>query len=256
MLLTQSHPLPVAPKRIVSLVPSQTALLHTLGLEAETIGITKFCIHPAAWRKDKTIIGGTKSIHIDRVMALQPDLIIANKEENIKEQVEALAKHFPVWVTDVNNLEDAYQMIMGIGSLTHTQAAANKCVQEITQAFEILPQDAPKIPACYLIWKDPYMTIGGDTFISDMMNKAGWQNVCSHLSRYPTIDIEQIIQSKCEWILLSSEPYPFSQKHIQELSTQLPHCKILLVDGEIFSWYGSHLLQAPAYFQKLLSERK
>jgi hypothetical protein len=256
MLLTQSHPLPVAPKRIVSLVPSQTALLHTLGLEAETIGITKFCIHPAAWRKSKTIIGGTKTIHIDKVMALQPDLIIANKEENIKEQVEALANHFPVWVTDVNNLEDAYQMIMDIGSLTHTQAAANKCVLEITQAFETLSLDAPKIPACYLIWKDPYMTIGGDTFISDMMNKAGWQNVCSHLSRYPTIDIEQIIQSKCEWILLSSEPFPFSQKHIQELSAKLPHCKILLVDGEMFSWYGSHLLQAPAYFQKLLSERK
>ncbi len=256
MLLTSSHSLPHPPKRIVSLVPSQTALLHTLGLETETIGITKFCIHPETWRKTKTIVGGTKNIQLEKVMALQPDLIIANKEENTREQVEALATHFPVWVTDVNNLTDAYRMMEDIGNLTHKTESANHCIQSISKAFEALQMDLPKIPACYIIWKDPYMTVGGDTFISDMMEKAGWQNVCSHLSRYPCIEVEQIRESRCEWVLLSSEPYPFKEKHIQALSAQLPECKIRLVDGEMFSWYGSHLLQAPSYFQKLIAERK
>lgn len=254
MILTETSQLPSIPRRIISLVPSQTALLHTLGLEEETIGITRFCIHPAAWFSGKTRIGGTKALDIETITGLAPDLIIANKEENIKEQVEALAAHFPVWVTDVNNYNDALQMIGDIGALTGKTAEANALVCSIDAAFKQWQPVDPPIPTAYLIWKNPYMTIGGDTFISDMLLKSGFQNVFAHLKRYPEITVEQLRQSQCTLVLLSSEPYPFAKKHIQELQLALPGVKIKLANGEMFSWYGSHLLKSPEYFKNLYIE--
>ena len=118
MILQSTSGINYIPKRIISLVPSQTELLHYLGLEQETVGITKFCVHPKEWFNTKTRVGGTKAIKKDIIQQLQPDLIIANKEENVKEQVEDLAKDHPVWVTDVNDLESALQMINDIGELT------------------------------------------------------------------------------------------------------------------------------------------
>jgi hypothetical protein len=242
------------PKRIVSLVPSQTALLHHIDLEAETVGITKFCIHPAEWKKNKTIIGGTKNINIEKITTLDPDLIIANKEENVKTQVEELAEKFPVWVTDVNSLNDAYQMMKDIGLLTNKTHECDKLIADIKSTFDDLDLVSKKINACYLIWKDPYMTIGGDTFINDMMAHCGLNNVFKDKKRYPVISIKEIIDADSELILLSSEPYPFAEKHIMELQHSLQGARIRLTDGEMFSWYGSHLLHSPHYFNKLLSE--
>ena len=179
-MLLSSPELPYKPIRIISLVPSQTELLHHLCLENETIAITKFCIHPNEWFRNKTRIGGTKTIDVEKLTSLNPDLIIANKEENVKEQVELLAENFPIWVTEVNNLEDAYQMIADIGVLTKQKTAANKLANSIRNKFELFFQTSDTIeliPTVYLIWKDPFMTIGGDTFISNMMNIAGFKNV-------------------------------------------------------------------------------
>ena len=251
MILTSQDQLSSKPSRIISLVPSQTELLHYLGLENETIAITKFCVHPEAWFRNKTRIGGTKAIDIEKIKALQPDLIIANKEENVKEQVEMLAEHFPIWVTDVNNLTDAYRMINDIGLLTGMENAASELVNAIEIKFDSVFQTLSinkGIPTVYLIWKDPYMTIGGDTFISNMLETAGLMNVFSNQTRYPEITVSQLRTTNCELILLSSEPYPFEQKHIDELQRELPGIKIILVDGEMFSWYGSRLLLAPDYF--------
>ncbi len=251
MILASPHQLSYKPSRIISLVPSQTELLHYLGLETETIAITKFCIHPDDWFRHKTRIGGTKALDIEKIISLDPDLIIANKEENVKEQVEMLAENFPVWVTDVNDLTDAYKMIHDIGILTNKKKEASGLVDSIKIKFDTLSQTFStnnRIPVAYLIWKDPYMTIGGDTFISNMLEAAGMVNVFNNQTRYPEITLPQLKTMDFKLVLLSSEPYPFQQKHIEELQKELPGKKIILVDGEMFSWYGSRLLQASDYF--------
>lgn len=276
------------PARIVSLVPSQTELLFDLGLEKKVAGITKFCIHPADWLRSKTIIGGTKTVKLNLVHQLQPDLIIANKEENVKEQIEELSKQYPVWISDINTLKDAIAMIREVGHITSTLGNAEKMITEIEKAFielkiEYLKEERTKIqetkkendeengkalpdlPApgsrlvtpvstCYLIWKDPYMTAGGDTFINDMLLHCGLSNAFGHLLRYPEITISQLQTANPALILLSSEPYPFRQKHIDELQPYFPDAKIIAVDGEMFSWYGSRLLKSPGYFNELLKK--
>jgi ABC-type Fe3+-hydroxamate transport system substrate-binding protein len=246
---------PNRPARIVSLVPSQTELLYYLGLDAEVVGITKFCIHPEHWFRTKTRVGGTKNFDLEKVKVLQPDLVLANKEENTKEQIEELATQFPVWVTDVSNLVEALEMIEAVGMLTGKEAEATFLKAHIEQEFEALKLDNTynQIRTCYLIWKDPYLTIGGDTFIHDMLQRAEFLNCFANENRYPEVTLEAIRNAGCELLLLSSEPYPFSEKHIALLQPQLPKTKIILVDGEFFSWYGSRLQGAPAYFKKLHS---
>ena len=260
--------LPTTPRSIVSLVPSITELLYTLQLDEQVTGITKFCIHPETWFRQKTRVGGTKNIKTSVIQQLQPDLIIANKEENVQAQIEELAQQYPVWISDVNNLADALEMIEQIGTITSTLPAAARLISQINTAFtklQTLPGQV--IPARtgtdgqtgttyqpktgYLIWRNPYMTIGSDTFIHDMLARCGFQNIFEHSTRYPVIDTWQL--SHCDLLLLSSEPFPFQQKHIDELQPHLPNTKIMLVDGEMFSWYGSRLLHAPAYFATLLN---
>jgi ABC-type Fe3+-hydroxamate transport system substrate-binding protein len=254
MVLQQTADLNYIPQRIVSLVPSLTELLFDLGLEAETVGITKFCVHPSGWLKTKERIGGTKTVNIDKVHQLQPDLIIANKEENVKEQIEELANDYPVWLTDVNNMQDALQMMADIGTLTGKSAVANILITNINKAFDEMPKMEKPVKTAYLIWREPYMTVGSNTFIHEMLLQSGLENVFADKTRYPQINIEDLPIAHCQLLLLSSEPYPFKQNHIDELSHQLPGTKIILADGEFFSWYGSRLLQSPAYFKQLITQ--
>ncbi len=254
MILQQTADLNYIPKRIISLVPSQTELLADLGLGAETIGITKFCVHPTNWFKSKQKVGGTKTVNIDQVHQLQPDLIIANKEENVKAQIETLAADYPVWVSDVNNLADALQMIADIGNLTGKSVAADTLIGSINKSFATMPKMEKPLKTAYLIWRDPYMTIGGDTFINDMLIKCGFENIYSDKTRYQEINMDALHIANCQLLLLSSEPYPFKQKHIDEISKQLPGTKIILADGECFSWYGSRMQQSPAYFTRLIAQ--
>lgn len=252
MIITSAKHFKQPPQKIISLVPSQTELLYHLGLEQQVIGITKFCIHPKEWFKNKTRIGGTKNVNISLIKKLKPDLIIANKEENVKEQVEELAKVFNVWISDVNNLEDAYRMINDIEELTHKIVQSQTLIKGIKDEFSQLQITNYKLQTAYLIWQKPYMTIGGDTFINDMLKHCGLQNIFENENRYPEVKIDQLSTDSCQLILLSSEPYPFKQKHVDVLQLLLPNKKIVLVDGEMFSWYGSRLLKAPGYFKKLL----
>jgi ABC-type Fe3+-hydroxamate transport system substrate-binding protein len=237
-------------RRIVSIVPSQTELLAALGLDTETVGITKFCVHPEAWFRRKKRVGGTKDVRMDIVRALQPDLILANKEENTREQVEALRTIYPVWTSDVSSLEDALDMIRSVGILTGKDPEAHDIVGAIDAAFKTLSRISP-LTCLYMIWHNPYMVAGGDTFIHDMLHRAGFQNLAAGLNRYPVLTLEQIQALHPECILLSSEPYPFREKHILELQEKLPDARIFLADGEMFSWYGSRLRQAPAYLEAL-----
>ncbi len=256
MILQQATDLPYLPKSIVSLVPSQSELLFDLGLEAETVGITKFCVHPQSWFNAKEKVGGTKTVNIDKIHQLKPDLIIANKEENVKQQIEELAKDYPVWLTDVNNFADALQMITDIGTLTGKTATASAIINNISNAFKVMPKLEKSVKTAYLIWRKPYMTVGGDTFIHDMLDQCGFKNVFTDKTRYPEISIEDLHIANCQFVFLSSEPYPFKQKHIDELSNHLPSTKIILADGEFFSWYGSRMLNAPAYFKELIAQVK
>lgn len=245
LFLPPSHPL-----RIVSLVPSVTELLFELGLQDEVVGITKFCVHPQEWFQSKTRIGGTKTVSIEKVQTLKPNLILANKEENVKAQVDELSKYFPVYVSDIVTVDDAFEMIKDTGALTNTETKANKLVKQIDASFQQLIFQQ-QTNALYLIWQKPYMSIGGDTFINSMLQKAGFCNLLVHAKRYPEVTIDKIKALKPEVLLLSSEPFPFKQKHIEELKQLTGVEKVVLVDGEIFSWYGSRMLYAASYFVKL-----
>ncbi len=236
--------LPAAPRRVVSLVPSQTELLAHLGLDEEVVGLTRYCVHPAGWRERKAIVGGTKKARTALVAPLAPDLILANKEENTREDVEALEALSPVFVTDVRDLEGALVMIRDVGALVGRLPAAERLIEEISASFEALPAFAPR-RALYLIWREPLMTVGADTFIHDIMARGGLVNVFGDRSRYPALTEDEVRGARPEVILLSSEPYPFKAAHAEAISAIAPEARVLLVDGEPFSWYGSRLRQTP-----------
>ncbi len=238
-------------KRIVSLVPSLTEFLYDLELNDEVVGITKFCVHPEEWFRSKTRIGGTKNINIDKIISLQPDLVVANKEENVKEQIAAIGEHFPVYISEVSTVIDALQTMEIIGQLTGRLKHADVIIQRIKESLnDKIKLSIPKT-CTYLIWKDPYMTVGRDTFINDMLTACGFINVFAEKSRYPEIDLSQL---KADFILLSSEPYPFKQKNADEFKCLFPESEILLVDGQMFSWYGSRMKYARDYFNQLLDQ--
>ena len=240
------------PKRIVSLVPSQTELLFDLGSEKEVVGITKFCVHPNNWFRNKTRVGGTKNVNFEQIDKLNPDLIIANKEENTESEIKQLMKEYPVWISDIHNLEDALTMIFSIGEVTKTTQKALEIIAIIQKEFELLKYQKNRKTA-YFIWQKPMMSINKSRFINDMMNRCGFNNVFASANNdYPEISEEQLHKENPEIILLSSEPYPFKDKHIKNFQKICPNAIIKLVDGEMFSWYGSRLQYSSNYFQNLL----
>ena len=240
------------PKRIVSVVPSQTELLYDLGLDDEVVGITKFCVHPNEWFRNKKRVGGTKTLHLDIIRSLQPDLIIANKEENTKEQVEELAAEFPVWTSDIQTLDQALAMITQVGQIVGRGEQALTLAKEIQFGFDNLAAAALPRRVAYFIWRNPWMSVGGDTFINDMIHRIGWTNVLGDKQRYPEIDLADLKEKNVDLVLLSSEPYPFKDIHIAEIKAALPNADVRLVDGEMFSWYGSRMKKAVSYLSEIL----
>ena len=243
--------------RIISLVPSLTEYLWALGLEQEVVGITKFCIHPEQWWKTKTRVGGTKKLNFKVLEALEPTLVIANKEENTKEDIARLQQNYPVLLTDINTLDDAFYYLLEIGQKVNRMAQAQTLVAQIKMGFQELGPVANGASFLYFIWKDPYFVVGPNTYINALLSHFGLQNYCS-IERYPALDelLTEPTNSNAtpDLIFLSSEPYPFEEKHFKEIQQMFPHSKILLVDGEICSWYGSRMLEVPAYIQKVFGE--
>ena len=241
------------PKRIISLVPSQTELLFHLGLDKEVVGVTKFCIYPTDWKTRKTIVGGTKNLKIDLIKELNPDLIIANKEENDEDSLRKLMPIFPVWISDIKRLEDAFQMILSVGKITNSESTSFTWTEKIKKQFKILSL-LPKQPrrVAYLIWNNPLMSVNQDTFIHSLLELNQWDNCFKDkLNRYPEITEEELVDSNPEMVFLSSEPFPFKDKHIDRFKQLLPESQVVLVNGEYFSWYGSRLVDSPAYFSSL-----
>lgn len=234
-------------RRIVSLVPSQTELLAHLELHTEIVGITKFCVLPEEWFSTKSRIGGTKTINLDKLRSLEPDLILANKEENDRQQVEALKKEFPVWTSDIVRPEHALDMIKSVGQLTNREQKAASLADQIARGLSAMPT-YPAHSGLYLVWDDPIMVAGSDTFIHSMMSKAGFENLIAE-PRYPEYDVRA--EDCPDVVLLPTEPYPFGEKHLAQYQERFPQSKIILVDGQMFSWYGSRMLQFPAYIGEL-----
>lgn len=246
---------PDIPKKIISLVPSQTELLYDLGLAEYIVGQTVFCIYPKDYFKSATKVGGTKKLNIQAIRDLQPDLIIGNKEENEHSQIQLLEKEFPVWMSDIYNLSDALEMIRQIGIVVCKQDKAEAVVQRIEAGFNKIKSIQTKsLKVLYFIWRNPYMVAGRNTFINDMLKYCGLENAIPERdSRYPEINSDDITSLNPDIILLSSEPYPFKEKHIEELAQLCPSVKINIVDGEMFTWYGSRLVNSPDYFRNMIN---
>jgi ABC-type Fe3+-hydroxamate transport system substrate-binding protein len=243
--------LPDVPKRIISLVPSQTELLIDLGLEESLVGITKFCVHPEELRKSKKIVGGTKQVKLERIKSLKPDIILCNKEENTREMVMQLEDIAPVHVSNIVKLADAFELMDQYGKLFQKQALTQTMVNSIKIKMNSLEKQLscrPVKKVAYLIWKKPLMVAGKDTFIDELLKLNRLENVFNE-ARYPQTSLKDLKANKPDIILLSSEPFPFQEKHkayFSELNTQ-----VKLVDGEYFSWYGSRLIKAMDYFKSL-----
>lgn len=254
--LNQTISISYPPKRIISLVPSQTELLFDLGLNEEVVGITKFCLHPTAKFKKTAKIGGTKKLDIQKIRALKPDLIIGNKEENLQADIELLMQEFPVWMSDIYNLNDALKMIDQIGAMVNRRVQAEQLSAKIGTNFKNLLNNIDQLrqkSVAYFIWHQPDMLAGKNTFIDEMLAYCGCKNVID-LTRYPSLNQQALKELQPELVFLSSEPYPFKEKHMNYFAKIWPAAKVELVDGEMFSWYGSRLLKATEYFSALKSK--
>ena len=241
------------PKRIISLVPSQTELICDLDLESSLVGVTKFCVHPNHIKKSKTVVGGTKQIKLEKIKELKPDIILCNKEENTKEIVEACEQICAVHVSDIKTTHDCLEMIQQYGLLFNSELEASeiiKAIQNEIKAFSTYISNLPKLKVAYFIWRNPWMVAGKSTFIDYVLKLNNFDNVFSSIERYPEVILKEL--PELDLVLLSSEPYPFKNKHIREVASMLPkNVKVKLVDGEMFSWYGSRLLKAFNYFKRL-----
>ena len=243
------------PVRIISLVPSQTELLIDMGLEGYLVGVTKFCVHPDHIRKSTPVVGGTKHVHYDKIEALQPDIILCNKEENTKEIVETLSQNYTVHVSDIFTIRDSLELIIQYGEIFDKKKKAAQLVKGIeteVESFKEFVIHKPLKKVAYFIWRKPWMVAAGNTFINHLLQMNGFVNIFESKNRYPELDKETISEVDIDLIMLSSEPFPFAEKHIKELKQLVPETtEIKLVDGEFFSWYGSRLLGAFEYFKKL-----
>lgn len=242
------------PKRIISTVPSLTELLSDLHLEDEVVGVTRFCTFPKGWKKTKTIIGGTKRLDFNKISSLKPDLIIGNKEENIKPQVEEIADKYPFWISDIECFEDNKKLIKDIGELCNRTTEAEVICTRIENVCSKIRgiQKKPKRVA-YFIWRNPFMVAGSNTYINSMLEKLGFVNVFSHLDkRYPIITLDDLMRVEVDEIFLSSIPFHFNELHAQEIKMNFPDIKVTFVDGEVFSYYGSRLAKSEEYLLSLL----
>jgi len=257
--LGTEHTFENTPKRIISLVPSLTETLFELGLEDQLIGITKFCVHPYHLKSVKINVGGTKKVHVEKIKALNPDIIIANKEENTLDVVNQLKDICPVWVTDIVTFEDTIDMLRDFGMIFKRNTDAQKWIEKLQYAKNDFDQYMKNIPwrkAAYLIWREPYMAVGKETFIHEMLQLNHFENIyAAREERYPEIEVRKMrIQGDPELVFLSSEPYPFKEEHAFEVGRATHHAKTVFVDGEMFSWYGTRLFKSFQYF-KALQER-
>lgn len=250
--LNRTVTLPKTPSRVVSLVPSQTELLVDLGLREKIVGITKFCVHPSDLKSEKTVVGGTKQVNFNKIKGLRPDIVICNKEENTEELVGELSRIAPVWISDIVTITDNNRMIEQLGQIFDVVSKASEIVSKIDSELALFRnyiKGYSEKRVLYIIWKKPYMAAGRGTFIDSLLKENKYSNIFSvNAGRYPEVKQEDFL--KADIILLSTEPYPFKNVDVVEMTKKLNR-EVKLVDGEFFSWYGSRLMKAFDYFKSL-----
>lgn len=235
------------PKRMISLCPGITETLFEIGLENEIVGRTRYCKYPEA-AQEVPAVAGTKDLKLEKIHEVKPDLIIMEKEENTKEMVETLEQHYPVYVAEVQTIDDAYRMITDMGQLTDRKQEADSLADSIRSAFAELPA-LPAARVAYVIWKKPYMAAGRDTYINSLLQRIGLITPFAESpDRYPAVTEEQFKEAKLDLVLLASEPYPFKEKQQKEFQEMLPGTAIQLIDGEMF-WYGARMLKSARYLR-------
>jgi ABC-type Fe3+-hydroxamate transport system substrate-binding protein len=247
------------PGRVVSLVPSITELLIELGLGNKVVGRSKYCIEPKGLVESIPTIGGTKNVDIEQVLTLNPDLIIANKEENTKEQIYALRKNVPVWVSNVITFQDAMDLIEKLGELFDVIDKSQDLLNKIRDAKKNFEENIVRAKyynksVIYFIWRKPYMVVGKNTFINSMLEVCSLHNLAYQLTnceRYPKVEKSELSTLVPDLVFLSTEPYPFADKHIAEFQEIFPHSEIKIVRGDYFSWYGSRIMKSFDYFKEL-----
>ncbi|WP_178987713.1 ABC transporter substrate-binding protein [Winogradskyella schleiferi] len=255
--LNRKFQLEKTPKRIISLVPSQTELLVDLGIEDLIVGVTKFCVHPKHLRLSKKVVGGTKQVNLQKIMDLNPDIILCNKEENTKEMIAELETIVPIHISDIYDLEDCFELIKMYGNIFHKEKRASELISNIRnarEAFQLQIKAKEELKVAYFIWKNPWMVAASINFIDAMISEAGFTNAFKVEERYPEIDLNNSKLKEADLIFLSSEPFPFKSEHILELKSKFPEKTVKIVDGELFSWYGSRLLKSYPYFKTLHDE--
>jgi len=242
------------PRRIVSLVPSITETLCRLGLADALVGITVYCVEPREVVSTKIRIGGEKNPDLEKIRGLEPDLVIANIEENLRDHVETLRSwSIPVWVTYPRTVAEGIRLIADLGSVTGTEARATEMLGEIEPLYERVVTAAarrPPVAVFYPIWRGPYMTINRDTYIHDMLRVCGGRNVFADRSeRYPAVTLDEVAAQRPAVILLPDEPFRFRRAHLADFSgyADVPAVRegrIHLVDGKPFSWHGPRIADA------------
>jgi ABC-type Fe3+-hydroxamate transport system substrate-binding protein len=243
----------VPARRIVSLVPSTTELLCALGLADALVGVTVYCVEPREVVRTKTRVGGEKDPDLDTIRALAPDLVVANIEENLREHVEALrAAGLHVWVTFPRSVAESLAMIRELGEVTGAVDAARALLADLEALYvDVRARLAGRraTPVFYPIWREPWMTIGGDTYIHDVLATCGGVNVFGEHERYPTITLDDVAARSPEVVLLPDEPFRFRRAHLREFDPYpaMPAVRdgrLHLVDGKRFSWHGPRLAEA------------
>lgn len=245
---------PAAGARIVSLVPSITELLCDLGLASNIVGRTGFCIHPADVVAAIPKVGGTKDVNMEKVRKLAPTHLVVNIDENEKPTVDALAQFIPnVVVTHPNTPRDNLALVRLMGGLFGAGEAAERWCQAFESeyaALHALPP-GPQRTVLYCIWQDPWMSVSSDTYIAAMLAELGWKlPALDDPARYPRFAWSEALVDEVDAILLSTEPYRFTQAHVDALEKQVGK-PVFLVDGEMMSWYGSRALAGLRYLRQL-----
>lgn len=243
------------PRRIISLVPSLTELLHDMGMERQIVGITKYCVHPLHYIATKALVGGTKKVNIKRIKELQPDFILCSKEENTPTMVQELEKIAPVYVTDVNSLDDALELIKDLGFLFGRRTQAGHIIDKIKfqlKDFQHTIKDIPLRKVAYFIWANPWMVAGSKTFIDDMLRICKFENAYANHERYPEVAIKHMRSKAAPKLLMfSSEPHDFTDDEVFDVLRNNRKTITIYVDGQYFSWYGSRLIKAFDHFKEI-----
>jgi ABC-type hemin transport system substrate-binding protein len=255
-----THPPARPAKRIVSLVPSVTESLFCLGLGDRIVGITEWCVHPSDRVSGLPRVGGTKNPSVRQILELEPDLVIANREENREQTVVALrTAGVDVWVTHPRTVLDGVALLYELAELGATAEAVESVVRPVEEAVRAAEEQRPArgLPVFCPIWKKPWMTVGGDTYASSLLELCGGANVFADCGdrRYPIVELEQIVAAAPEVILLPSEPYDFGPRDVLELAALTAPAarngRIHLIDGTLVSWYGPRIEPAIATIRSL-----